>query len=269
MSGFAPRTASASREIGTIASVVDGRDGPDAARAPPNRRRAAPATACCASSVSVAQRKPRAPKLGGDLLGLGGLLGHAGGVPWNSKNSVGARRGLRASSRRCRRSICASSSSSMRASGMPGLHHLDHRLHRAASVGNWQVAAEIASGMPCRRKLDLGDHAERALGADEQPRQVVAGGGLAHPPAGADHPAVRQHRRQPQHVLADGAVAHRIGAAGAGRAHAADGAAACPDRPGRTGPGRADAGSAAARVTPAWMRQSMSAALTRGSRSSA
>ena len=37
-------------------------------------------------------------------------------------------------------------------------------------------------------------------------------------------PAVGQRHGQAQHVLADGAVAHRVGAGGAGRAHAADGA---------------------------------------------
>ena len=79
-------------------------------------------------------------------------------------------------------------------------------------------------GNAVQAQLDFGDDAERALGADEQPRQVVAGGGLADPPAGADQPAVGQRHGQAEHVLADGAVAHRVGAGGARRAHAADGA---------------------------------------------
>ena len=73
-------------------------------------------------------------------------------------------------------------------------------------------------------QLDFGDDAERAFGADEQPGQVVAGGGLAHAAAGVDHAAVGERHGQAQHVLPDGAVADRVGAGGAGRAHAADGA---------------------------------------------
>ena len=120
--------------------------------------------------------------------------------------------------------ICTSSSNSMRATGMPVCMMAMTVSTASASVGNWQVADDIASGMPCSRKLDFGDDAERALGADEQARQVVAGGGFAHPPAGADHPPVGQSDRQAQHVLAHRAVAHRVGARRAGRAHAADGA---------------------------------------------
>jgi hypothetical protein len=61
-----------------------------------------------------------------------------------------------------------------------------------------------------------------ALGAEEQPGEVVAGGGFAHPPAGADHPPVGERHGKAHDVLAHGAVAHRGGAAGAGRAHAAE-----------------------------------------------
>ena len=91
-------------------------------------------------------------------------------------------------------------------------------------VGNWQVADGHRLRDAVQAQLDLGDDAQRAFGADEQPRQVVAGGGFAHPPAGADHPAVGQRHGQAHDVLPHRAVAHRVGAGGAGRAHAADGA---------------------------------------------
>ena len=127
----------------------------------------------------------------------------------------------------------------------------------SASVANWQTAATGRLGDAVQAQLDFGDDAERALRADEQPRQVIAGGRFAHPPAGADHPPVGQRHRQAEHVLADGAVAHRVGAAGARRAHAADRGVRRRDRPERTAPGRADAAFSVRCVTPASMRQSM------------
>ncbi len=52
--------------------------------------------------------------------------------------------------------------------------------------------------------------------------QIVAGGGFLRPRAGRDDLAVAAHDFQRQHVVAHGAVAHRIGAGGAGRGHAAE-----------------------------------------------
>ena len=102
------------------------------------------------------------------------------------------------------------------------LHDGDHRLDRAAQRGELAGGGRHRLGDAVQAQLDLGDDAERALGADEQPRQVVAGGGLAHAAAGVDQPPVGQRHGQPQHVLADRAVAHRVGAGGARRAHPAD-----------------------------------------------
>ena len=68
----------------------------------------------------------------------------------------------------------------------------------------------------------LDDHAERPFRADEEPGQVVARRGLARPGSGADRPPVGQHDGEPQHVVAHRAVAHRVGARGARRGHAAD-----------------------------------------------
>jgi hypothetical protein len=73
-----------------------------------------------------------------------------------------------------------------------------------------------------RAHRDLGDHAQRALAADHQARQVVAGAGLLGARAGADDLAAGRDHFQRQHVFAHGAVAHGVGAAGARGAHAAD-----------------------------------------------
>ena len=69
---------------------------------------------------------------------------------------------------------------------------------------------------------EFGDDAERAFGADEQMRQVVAGRGFLRPRAGRDDLAVAAHHFERQHVVAHRAVAHRIGAGGARRGHAAE-----------------------------------------------
>ena len=94
-------------------------------------------------------------------------------------------------------------------------------LTASATVGKAQTADGDRLRDAVQLQRHLGDHAQRALRADEQPGQVVAGRGFARPAAGADDAAVGQHHGQPQHVVAHGAVAHRIGAGGAGRRHAA------------------------------------------------
>ena len=69
---------------------------------------------------------------------------------------------------------------------------------------------------------DLGDDAERALRADEEAREVVARGGFFRAARGLDDAPVGEHHFQRQHVLAHRAVAHRVGARGARRRHAAE-----------------------------------------------
>jgi len=54
----------------------------------------------------------------------------------------------------------------------------------------------------------LADQPERALRADHQPRQIVAGGGLPGPRAGVHHLAAAAHDREREHVLAHRAVPH-------------------------------------------------------------
>ena len=54
---------------------------------------------------------------------------------------------------------------------------------------------------------DFRDDAERAFGADEEPRKVVAGGRLSCARAGLDRPAIGEDHRQAEHVFSHGAVA--------------------------------------------------------------
>ena len=69
-----------------------------------------------------------------------------------------------------------------------------------------------------RRRHD----AERALAADQQPGEVVAGVVLHQPVEVAHHGAVAQHRLDAEHLGAHGAVAQHADAAGVGGHHAAD-----------------------------------------------
>ena len=78
----------------------------------------------------------------------------------------------------------------------------------------------LGRGVHPQRRLD--DEPERALRADEQSREVVAGRGLARPGVGADQLAVGGHDEQGHDVLAHRPVAHRGRARRAGRDHAAD-----------------------------------------------
>ena len=73
---------------------------------------------------------------------------------------------------------------------------------------------------PLRRRPQgqgrLGDHAERALRADEQPGQVVAGDALDRPPSGAQDPPVGEDDLQAEHVVGGDAVLDAAEAAGVG-----------------------------------------------------
>ena len=68
----------------------------------------------------------------------------------------------------------------------------------------------------------FGDDAERAFRADHQPREVVTRSTLARPPRGTDVAAVRRHHAQREDRFAHCAVAHRVGAGGTRRRHAAE-----------------------------------------------
>ncbi len=74
------------------------------------------------------------------------------------------------------------------------------------------VCTSRGSGSSCSG--DLGRDAQRALAADEQPDQVVAGHALDGAPADPEHLAVGHHPFHPQHVVAGDAVLERARAAG-------------------------------------------------------
>ena len=78
----------------------------------------------------------------------------------------------------------------------------------------------VLHGVEAQRHL--GDDAEGAFGADEQPRQVVARRRFLRAARGLDQAPVGQHHFQREHVFAHRAVAHCIRARGARRRHAAD-----------------------------------------------
>ena len=64
----------------------------------------------------------------------------------------------------------------------------------------------LGDGVQAQRQL--GDDAERALGADEEVREAVPGRRLYGPRAGADDPPVGEHDLELEHVRAHAAVAH-------------------------------------------------------------
>jgi len=85
------------------------------------------------------------------------------------------------------------------------VEHAERRHHRAVVLG---AGIELERG--------LGDERERALGADDQLRQVVAGRRLDEPAPGADHVAVGQRGFEAEHLMAGHAVLHRAHAARVG-----------------------------------------------------
>ena len=74
----------------------------------------------------------------------------------------------------------------MRATGMPDWMVAIAALQAASTDGKRTDAAGNRLGNAVQLHRDLGDDAERALRADEQPRQVVAGGGFLGAARGRD-----------------------------------------------------------------------------------
>ena len=124
------------------------RAGPQA-RAPPNRRRAAPARAGCAppawSPIRTARRRTRRRS----RRSARPARRPRPRVPWNSTNSVGVSGSVELGIEVAARLTCTSSSSSMRATGMPDWMVTMAASQAASTEGNGQTPAEIASGMPC------------------------------------------------------------------------------------------------------------------------
>ena len=104
----------------------------------------------------------------------------------------------------------------------PGLNRRDRR--RAGAVDGVEGAHRDRHllGDAVQLQGHLGDDAERALGSDEEPRQIIPGRRFSRSPGGADQAAIGQHGRDPDHILAHRAVANRVGAGGARRRHAAE-----------------------------------------------
>jgi hypothetical protein len=93
-------------------------------------------------------------------------------------------------------------------------HGIGHRGERAARGAD-------ALGCRVQSQRRLGHDPQQSFRADEQPREVQAGG-LARPRRRADHRAARRHHHQGQHVLAHPAVADRRGPRGARGDHPPD-----------------------------------------------
>ena len=104
----------------------------------------------------------------------------------------------------------------------PGGEDLGHRLHHLVEVG--ERSEHGGAVFQARKQLDshLGDQRQGAFGADDELGQVVAGGHLGDLAAGPDDLAGRQHRLQPEHVIAGHPVLDRTHSAGVGSDVAAD-----------------------------------------------
>ena len=78
----------------------------------------------------------------------------------------------------------------MRATGMPDWMVRMTALQAASTVGNGQIAGADRLGNAVQPQRQLGDDAERAFRADDQPRQIVAGRGFSRAARGGHHLAV-------------------------------------------------------------------------------
>ena len=267
MSARVSRMQSASREIGTQASVANpclpGRQ---------RQRRVVRRVARLPQPRAVlGLRRPlerAAAVLRGDRLHRLGLLAQRPpSLPWNSKNSVGFAAkpfelriaDARPHLQRRRGARCARPES-------PCCIAHDHGVDRAFEVGELAHRRRHRLGHPVEPQLHLGDDPERALGADEKPREVVAGARLARAAAGVDDPAVGGDDGEAEHVLAHRAVADGVGSRGARRRHAADRGVRRPGSIGKKRPVPLSSAFSCSRVTPACTRQSRSSALISSTR---
>ena len=101
------------------------------------------------------------------------------------------------------------------------LDGVDHRRDGAVDPVEGADRRADRLGLAVQPQGQFGDQAQRALGPDEQARQVIARRAFPGAGAGADDPSVRQHHLKAQHVVAHRAIAHRRRPAGPGRGHAA------------------------------------------------
>ena len=222
MSSWVAAMHSASAEIGTHTSVVS-------APLPGRIARAAsiaPWRACHSrrrSASSAAQAKSPTAELGGDLGDLARLgrdLGLASRP--GTRGTASGRPRTTCSKWRLIASICSSSASSIRATGIPYWPTAHHALHGGVDRRERALRGGRRLGDRVQAQRRLADQPERALRADHQPRQVIAGRGLARPRVGAHDPPAGVDHGEREHVLAHRPVADGGRARGAGRDHPAD-----------------------------------------------
>ena len=91
-----------------------------------------------------------------------------------------------------------------------------HRARDLVEHGERREHRGLVLGARVEPEHRLGDERERALRADDELGEVVAGGRLHEPAAGADHLAGGEHRLEAEHLMAGDAVLHRAHAAGVG-----------------------------------------------------
>ena len=168
-----------------------GSGSPGASAARRSRPGGARSTAACAPRACCAHSKSSPPCSRAIVLHrLRPAPATPASLPWNSISSIGA-------SRSARLRVLVDGADRVRVEQFAArdrhahLDDLDRRAHRRVDAR--EVADRRAHRLGQRVELerDLGHHAERALAADEQPRQVVAGARLLRPRAGADDLAAR------------------------------------------------------------------------------
>ena len=143
------------------------------------------------------------------------------GVPWNSSSSVGATGSVEVEVAVDGVDLHVVAELDAGDGDRVGEHlddGVDGGVERREGAGGG--GHRLGRGLDAQR--DLGDQAERALGADEQAGEVVAGGGLARSRAGADDLALRGDDGEAEDVLAHRAVADAGRSRRAGGDHAAD-----------------------------------------------
>ena len=102
------------------------------------------------------------------------------------------------------------------------LHGDDGGVAGALEGGEGADRGENGLGDTVQLQRELGDDAERALGADQEMGQIVTVCRFPGALPGIEQRAVGQHRVKAQDVVAHGAVTHGVGARGASRRHAAE-----------------------------------------------
>ena len=103
------------------------------------------------------------------------------------------------------------------------MNDLNSATHRRFDAGERTYRRRDRLGQGVKLDRHFGDDAQRAFGAHHQARQVVAGAALFGAGARAHNVAAGSHHRQGEDVFTHRAIAHCVGTAGSGRAHAAQG----------------------------------------------